>query len=95
MKFTMIGVVGLAVAGVVVMSLWNWLVPSVFGWHSIGFWQALGLLLLSKILLGGFYGGPRRDRHWRRRLRERWEHMTPEERERFRQGWCPGGQEMV
>ena len=46
-----------AVLGFIVMNLWNWLVPSVFGWHSITFWQALGLLVLSKILFGGFRGG--------------------------------------
>jgi chromate transport protein ChrA len=68
----------------VVMSLWNWLIPTVFGLHTITFWQALGLLVLSKILFGGFRsrGGGR----WRGRMFERWEQMTPEERERFREG---------
>ena len=36
----------------VVMSLWNWLVPSVIGWKTIDFWQALGLLVLSRVLFG-------------------------------------------
>lgn len=70
----------------IVMSLWNWLMPGLFGWHLISFWQAVGLLILSKILFGGFRGRPHRHWHWRRRLMERWEQMTPEEREKFRQG---------
>jgi hypothetical protein len=78
----------------VVMSLWNWLVPALFAGPAITYWQALGLLVLSKILLGGLRMGPGRGGHWRRRMRERWEHMSPEERETFRQnmrgrcGWA-------
>jgi Ca2+/H+ antiporter, TMEM165/GDT1 family len=69
----------------VVMYLWNWLAPEVFGGHTITIWKAFGLLVLSRILLGGFRPGfgPMR---WRHRMRERWEQMTPEEREKFRQG---------
>jgi hypothetical protein len=66
------------------MRLWNWLMPAVFGWHVINYWQALGLLILSKILFGGFRGGPHRHWRWRRGMMERWEKMTPEEREKFR-----------
>lgn len=75
-----------ALLSFVVMSLWNWLAPALFGLHRIGFWQALGILLLSKILFGGFRGprGPRM--HWRGRMMERWEKMTPEEREKFKEG---------
>jgi hypothetical protein len=74
--------------GELVMHLWNWLLPGLFGLHTIGFWQALGLLLLSRILFGGFGGhghgpGPSKKR---RQMEERWEQMTPEEREKFRQG---------
>lgn len=80
--------VGLAVFSFIVMRLWNWLVPPVFGWHTINFWQALGIFVLSKILFGGFRGGRM---HGRGRMMERWEEMTPEEREKFRkgmQGFC-------
>lgn len=86
MKFALMGALFLAIFTFVVMSLWNWLMPALFGWHLITFWQALGLLVLSKILFGGFRGGPHRHWHWRRRLMERWEQMTPEEREKFVQG---------
>jgi len=85
LKFALFGVLFVTVFSYVVMCLWNWLMPAVFGWHLISFWQALGLLLLSKILFGGFHGGP--GRHiWRHRMTERWEAMSPEEREKFRQG---------
>jgi len=73
--------------GFLVEVLWNTLVPPIFGWHTITFWQGLGLLLLSKILFGGFHrhGGGDRGR-WRQRMKDRWENMTPEEREKFRSG---------
>jgi hypothetical protein len=72
--------------GYIVMRLWNWLTPALFGWHAITFWQAFGLLALCRILFGGFglHGGP--GSRIRGRMRDRWEHMSPEERERFRQG---------
>jgi hypothetical protein len=71
--------------GELVMHLWNWLLPPLFGWHLITFWQALGLLLLSRILFGSWgSGGGNRGRRGRR---ERWDKMTPEERERLRQNW--------
>jgi hypothetical protein len=85
-KVLLIAALGVTVLGFVVMSLWNWLMPALFGWHQIGFWQAVGLLVLSKILFGGFRGRPGQHMHWRRRMFERWEAMTPEEREKFRQG---------
>ena len=78
--------VGLLLFGWVTLHLWNWLMPPVFGLHTITFVQALGLLLLCKILFGGFHprGGGRR--RWRQHMEDRWAHMTPEERERFRAG---------
>ena len=69
----------------VVMSLWNWVVPGVIGWKAIDFWQALGLLVLSRLLFGFRFGFGHR-MHWRGRMAERWERMTPEEREKFREG---------
>ena len=72
--------------GFIVMTLWNSLMPALFGWKLIGFWQAVGLLILSKILFGGFRGPRGPGMHWRRRMMERWAQMTPEEREKFRAG---------
>ena len=87
--------------GELVMLLWNWLAPALFGLRPITFWQALGLLALCRILFGGFGGGGHRSNPRRRmrdrvsdrvgeRMSERWEQMTPEEREKFRQGMRSG-----
>jgi len=86
LKFALIALLAAAAFSLVTMSLWNWLMPALFGLRAIGFWQALGLLVLSRILLGGFRGRPGQGMHWRGRMRERWEQMTPQEREKFRQG---------
>lgn len=82
----MITFVALAVSllGYVVMSIWNAVLPAVTGLHSITFVQALGLLVLSRILFGGLRGWGRRGGHWRARMHARWQQMSPEERERFR-----------
>ena len=74
------------IGGEVVRLLWNWLLPPLFGWREITFWQALGLLALCRILFGGFGLRGAGRSNFRRRMAERWEHMTPEERERFQQG---------
>ncbi len=65
----------IALGGELVLQLWTWLLPALFGWRQITFWQALGMLALCRILFGGFAGhgfSPSK-------------RMTPEERERFRQ----------
>jgi hypothetical protein len=85
-KIAVMVIIAGAVFGFIVMSLWNWLIPAVFGWHAITFWQALGLVVLSKLLFGGFRGGHGHGGHWRKGMRERWEQMTPEQREELRKG---------
>jgi len=84
-------IVGIAlfitIGGTVVMLLWNWLLPTLFGLKSITFWQAIGLLALCRILFGGFRLSRGGQRGWsRRRMDERWEGMTCEERDALRQG---------
>jgi hypothetical protein len=74
----------IAIGGEVVLHLWNWLLPPLFGWRQITFWQALALLALCRILFGGFGGRGFPRSNIRRRMAERWERMTPEEREKFR-----------
>jgi len=77
----------IALFGYVVMLLWNWLIPDLFNGPVIDFWQTLGLLLLSKILFGGFKGGggyKRKGRHqkgW-------WNDMTPEEKQALKERWA-------
>lgn len=87
LKMLGIGAAAVIVVAVVVMLLWNALLPTIFGVPSIGFLQALGLLILSRLLFGGFGG---RGMFWRhgREMRERWMAMTPEQREAlFQQGF--------
>ena len=85
LKVLLFAVLAAAVLGAVVMLLWNWLLPALFGWPSITFWQALALLALSRILFGRI-GGRGGSGPWRHRLRDRWNRMTPEQRERFVEG---------
>ena len=73
------------IGGEIVRLLWNWLLPPLFGWHTITFWQGLGLLALCRILFGGWGGHGSMRSRWRHRMEERCGSMTPEERERFRQ----------
>ena len=75
----------ITIGGLVVRLLWNWLLPPLFGWPQITFWQALGLLALCRILFGGLGAGGHGRSATRRRMDECSEHMTTEERERFRQ----------
>ena len=61
-----IGVIAVAAMSLAVMYLWNWLAPTVFKLPTIKFKHALGLLVLSKLLFGGFggwHGGHRGFRH--------------------------------
>jgi hypothetical protein len=75
-----------AALSLVVMLLWNALIPSLFAGPVLGFWQAVGLLVLCRILFGGFR--PHGHHGWRQRAwRQRWHRMTPEERDRFRDGF--------
>lgn len=75
----------------IVMWLWNaTLVGTISGISAISYWQAMGLLVLSKILFGGFpgKGGRGGGRHCRKRPgQEGAEHLSPEEREQFKMMW--------
>jgi hypothetical protein len=93
-------VVTLAVLGFgyITMHLWNWVIPGLTGWHTLDWCHAIGLLILCKILFGGFRkggrcgcgrGGWRHKRHgmWRKRWEEKMANMTPEEREKMKKAW--------
>jgi hypothetical protein len=83
--FILLAIAGVIAFVIIVMLLWNAVMPVIFRLPVITFWQALGLLVLSKILFGGFRGGPRP--YWKGRARQKWMDMTPEERERFKEEW--------
>lgn len=84
-------VLGSIALGFIVMGLWNALVPDLFQGPSLTFWQAVGLLLLSHILLRGWgrwrYGNGWRGERWKRRFEEKLAAMSPEEREKFKEEW--------
>ncbi|PCJ87576.1 MAG: hypothetical protein COA57_04425 [Flavobacteriales bacterium] len=82
----MFGVGAVALFAWLVMSLWNWLLPAIAGFSAITFWQALGLLVLCKLLFGGFFRRRYYGWGWRHRMRAKWAGMTEEEREKFRHG---------
>jgi len=85
-RFFMIFIVAILFFGLVVMLLWNAILPGVTHVTSITYFQALGILLLSKILFGGFgrrqWGSGRRHA-----MHEKFANMTPEEREKFKAEW--------
>ena len=103
--FAPVGIAGLAlftfICGEIVRRLWNWLLPALFGLPAISFWQAVGLLVLARILFGGFGGRGRHDGgigarvsdriadriadRVADRVGERVQGLSPEERERFTQ----------
>jgi hypothetical protein len=83
-----LALVAVAVLGAMVVMLWNAVLPALFsGARPIDYPHALGLLILCRILFGGFrgYGGWHARRHW-----HRWQAMTPQEREQFQRG-LPSG----
>lgn len=84
--FSPLIVVAFIVFGYLTMWLWNSLMPVIFHLPEITFWQTVGLMLLSRLILGGFGGHARGHRDCRpNHLHEKWEKMTPEEREEYRE----------
>jgi hypothetical protein len=87
--FVFIGIAGLAAVIALVMVLWNWLIPVLFSGPVITYWQAAGILILSKVIFSGYWGHKHhhsdyRHRTWRRRFEEKMRNMSEEEKERFR-----------
>lgn len=73
--------------GGIVMLLWNWLIPVIFGFKAISYIQALGLFLLSRILLGSFGFGNKKPSFGNPAFREKMMNMTDEERQQFKEEW--------
>lgn len=101
-RFIIFAVLFLAIGGFITMGLWNWLIPLLFHGPELTFWQTVGLLILSKILFGGFgHRGGRRDwkrekcMHWKEKFGDNWKEkmeekfkgMSDEEKEKFKQNF--------
>ncbi|HXP83202.1 MAG TPA: hypothetical protein VN841_00690 [Bryobacteraceae bacterium] len=86
--FVLFAIVWVGIMGLVIVGLWNVLMPAIFGLHAISFWQALGLFVLSRVLFGRFLGGWGPRMH-KMRFARSWKNLTPEERERFSRAMGP------
>jgi hypothetical protein len=84
--FFLIAIPAILLLGLVVMYLWNNVLVNITPVKPVNFWQALGIFVLSKLLFGGFGGGGR-GRGWNRDMKEKWNTMAPEEKEKFKQDW--------
>jgi len=74
---------------VLVMLLWNWLMPQIFSLVTITFWQAFGLVLLSRLLVGGWH----RDHHDHHSRYPHAERMDREKRKAYRKFWEDEGRD--
>jgi hypothetical protein len=93
LKILMLVIAGIVVFGFLTMTLWNGVMPAIFGLKVITFWQALALFALSKVLFGGIHRHAVGRPGWKRHMEARFAQMSPEEREKFRAGmrdssWC-------
>ena len=90
--FPLIGIAALALFPYVIMLLWNVLLPGIFHIAEINFWQALGILVLTRILFGGLKG-PSMHGNWHAHnnrmgpWNRRWMKMSEEERAKMKEEW--------
>ncbi len=82
-------IAGIFALSAVVMFLWNAILPDVIDVNPLNYWQALGILVLSKILFGGSKFGPGRKHYKNKHLhfKEKFMNMTDEQKESFREEW--------
>lgn len=78
---------GILAFGFIVMTLWNSILPAVIGVRTITFCQALGILVLSKILFGGFKGGKCHHKFHSHCKDEKWMNLSEEEKEKLKAEW--------
>ncbi|MDR0430172.1 MAG: DUF3106 domain-containing protein [Tannerellaceae bacterium] len=84
--FILLWIIVLAAIGAVVMLLWNFLMPGIFGMATINYWQAAGLFILARIVFGGFGRGSMMGGMWhghKNPIHEKWKKMTPEQQKEF------------
>ncbi len=73
--------------GMIIMLLWNCLIPAIFGLKAITYLQALGIFLLSRILFGSFAFWNKKPPFANSNFREKMMNMTDEERQQFKEEW--------
>ncbi len=80
---------GVTIFSGVVMFLWNGILPAVLGVSTITFWQAMGILVLSKILFGAIKGHHRHSKcnSEGHKWRSKWMNMSPEEKDKMKTEW--------
>ena len=88
-------VLGIFIFGIIIMALWNWLIPDIFNGPEITYWQGVGLLLLARILTGGIRPGimTRHKHNWRHKMYNKWSNMTDEQRAAYKErmkNFCKG-----
>ncbi len=77
--FGILGILFLGLLGLVVMALWNWLMPEIFGLKRVDYWQAWGLLVLCTILFKSFGSDTSDNRKTRKRRRHLRNYMQEEQ----------------
>lgn len=85
--YILLGALVVVICGGSVMLLWNYVLAEVTNVKTINFWQALGIFALSKILFGGFKGGRNGRVYKWKEMRQKWNNMSPEEKEKFKSEW--------
>ncbi|MEM6806531.1 MAG: hypothetical protein AAF696_34345 [Bacteroidota bacterium] len=80
-------IIGFIIRAFILKFLWNMLIPSLFGGPFIGFFHAVGLLLIGKVISGGrgYHEPSGKKREWKRKMKEKMEKMSPEERREFKE----------
>jgi len=84
-----IGILAVVAIGFAVMTLWNHILVTVLGVKLITYWQAIGIFALCKLLFGGIGTGyrPYKGNSCRFGMKEKWQSMSQEERDAFRENW--------
>jgi hypothetical protein len=95
--FPIFGLAAALLLGAAVRWLWNAILPELVNANPISYWQAVGLIVLCRILFGNFGGGPGRwnrpdfsekfggDHGFGSPWKNKWKEMTDEDRLKFRQ----------
>jgi hypothetical protein len=91
-RFLFLGLLFIAAMGYLTMTLWNWLIPALFNGPEIYFAQALGLMLLGRLLVGGWgkgHGGCNHEPNsWKARMQAKFTGISEEEKEAFKKRFC-------